>query len=159
VDLIFTGHSDDDGRDDDVGLQKSENGVNYDIDAVAQIVTSYDELPISSLTSIGRETSSTSPTLLCHLDETELFDSLKAPLNTSSTHMSHSSSSVSMMTTSTSHTPASSQTTLAVVPGSSEIAITESIVASTLEDAFMSATSQVQTGTTSLDNNYIRCNI
>ncbi|VVC46508.1 Hypothetical protein CINCED_3A011658, partial [Cinara cedri] len=85
------------------------------------IRTSYESLPISSLISIGRGTTSTCPTLLCRLDAMELFNVLKSCVNTSDTSsIKSSSSSVNMTTTSTSPTCASRQRTLAVAPSSSE---------------------------------------
>jgi len=47
-------------------------------------------------------------------------------------------------------TPVSRQTTLAVAPGSKEVQISEGIDASSFEDAFLRATSQMMTGPTLL---------
>ncbi|VVC42564.1 Hypothetical protein CINCED_3A002323 [Cinara cedri] len=116
------------------------------------IRTSYEDLPISSLISIGPETASTCQTLLCRLDATELFSVLKNSASTSSASSRKSSlSSANTTTTSMLPTSATRQPTLVVVPGSNEVNISEDINAATFEDAFMRATSTQLTGTTSFD--------
>lgn len=82
----------------------------------------------------------------------KLFNVLKSSENISSSSSIKSSSSCANMTTmSTSHTSATRQTTLANVPGSSDVQISENINASTFEDAFLRATCQPLTGPTLLD--------
>jgi len=112
-----------------------------------KVKTCYNELPINSLITIGQETYATSPMLLCHLDATELYNSLMTyVIILNSTENSHSSSSANMTTTSTSLTPVSRQTKLVGVHGCNAVAISESIDENSFEDAFMRATSEVATG-------------
>jgi len=112
-----------------------------------KIKTSYNELPINSLVTIGQETFVMSPMLLCHLDAMELFDSLTTYVDMlNSTENSLSLSSANTTTTSISHTPVSRQTKLAGAHGCNAVAITESIDENNFEDAFMRATSEVATG-------------
>ncbi|KAF0742246.1 NS2 [Aphis craccivora] len=112
-----------------------------------EVKTSYSELRISSLITIGSKTFVTSPMLLCHLDAMELFDSLTTFADTSNfTENNLSLSSANTTTTSTSLTPVSRQTKLVGAHGSNAVHISENIDESTFEDAFMRATSEVATG-------------
>lgn len=118
------------------------------------IRTSYDELQINCLVNIGQGATSTCPTSSCHLDMVELFNVFKNLNSTSNSSSVKSSSSCANTTImSTSHTSAARQTTLAVAAGSNEVLVhtSESIDASTFEDAFSRATCQPLIGPTLLD--------
>jgi len=84
--------------------------------------------------------------LLCHLDVTELYDSLMTYVDTLNfTENNLPSSSANTTTTSISHTPVSRQTKLVGAHGCNAAAISESIDENSFEDAFMRATSKKAT--------------
>jgi len=77
MDAIYTGDSDDDGRNGDNELQSGDRKLYETVDNhTTEDSDILQRTPVNALITIGTEMCATSPMLLCHLGATELYDSL-----------------------------------------------------------------------------------